>query len=134
MHLEQVTAIAAESASELCRSGGFKLIFPVGNSSHKFLRFFDDPRPLERMLAAANTNSPTPEDLKSTKRRGENSVQERRKRPGVSGEWAQGDNIDRPLSNPCSGKTKTTKTLAAYPCAPSSAYSISVGTLIAPSP
>lgn len=51
----QMATIAAESMSELKRSGGFELIFPVGDSAHKYFRFFDEPRPLERMVAALDT-------------------------------------------------------------------------------
>lgn len=48
-----MAAIAAESASELKRSGGFELIFPVGDTAQNYFRFFDNARPLERMLAAS---------------------------------------------------------------------------------
>lgn len=49
-----MTAIATESASELRRSGGFELIFPVRSTAHKYFRFFEGPRPRERIVAAVS--------------------------------------------------------------------------------
>lgn len=46
-----MAAVAKDSESELRRSGGFELIFPVAGTANKYLKFFDGPRPLERMLA-----------------------------------------------------------------------------------
>ena len=46
-----MSAVAMESESELRRAGGFELIFPVAGTASKYLKFFDGPRPLERMLA-----------------------------------------------------------------------------------
>lgn len=55
-----MAAVAAESASELSRSGGFELIFPVGRAATKYFQFFDDScRPLERMLAASSSGAST---------------------------------------------------------------------------
>lgn len=45
-----MSAVALDSESELRRSGGFELIFPVASTANKYLKFFDGPRPLERML------------------------------------------------------------------------------------
>lgn len=57
---QQMGAVAAESASELSRSGRFELIFPVGRSARKYFQFFDDScRPLERMLAVASSGENT---------------------------------------------------------------------------
>lgn len=50
-----MSAVAADSESELRRSGKFELIFPVPGTAHKYLKFFDGPRPLERMLLANST-------------------------------------------------------------------------------
>lgn len=69
---EQMTAVAMESESELRRSGGFELIFPVAGTANKYLKFFDGPRPLERMLA----NSATANRDKAA--------------PGGSGAWRSG--------------------------------------------
>ncbi|CAM9200114.1 unnamed protein product [Ectocarpus fasciculatus] len=51
---EEMSAVVAESESEFGRSGGFELIFPVARTANKYLKFFDGPRPLERLLAAAS--------------------------------------------------------------------------------
>lgn len=48
---QQMSAVAMDSENELRRSGGFELIFPVAGTANKYLKFFDGPRPLERMLA-----------------------------------------------------------------------------------
>lgn len=48
-----MAAVAVDSESELRRSGGFELIFPVPGTANKYLKFFDGPRPLERMLASS---------------------------------------------------------------------------------
>eukprot|EP00903_Cladosiphon_okamuranus_P011769 g11063.t1 len=50
---DEMAAVAVNSESELRRSGGFELIFPVAGTANKYLKFFDGPRPLERMLADA---------------------------------------------------------------------------------
>lgn len=80
-----MAAVAAESASELRRSGGFKLIFPVPGTAHKYLKFFDGPRPLERMLAPACGPSVPPGD------RGEINAS-RRSWKGVGGGDRRRDN------------------------------------------
>lgn len=49
----QMAAVTLDSESELRRSGGFELIFPVAGTANKYLKFFDGPRPLERTLANA---------------------------------------------------------------------------------
>lgn len=49
-----MTAVTLDSENELRRSGGFELIFPVASTANKYLKFFDGPRPLERMLANSN--------------------------------------------------------------------------------
>lgn len=49
-----MAAVAMDSENELRRSGGFELIFPVAATANKYFRFFDGPRPLERMLAKSN--------------------------------------------------------------------------------
>lgn len=46
-----MSAVAVDSENELRRSGGFELIFPVASTANKYFKFFDGPRPLERMLA-----------------------------------------------------------------------------------
>ncbi|CAM9216516.1 unnamed protein product, partial [Ectocarpus sp. 13 AM-2016] len=51
---EEMSAVVAESERELGRSGGFELIFPVARTANKYLKFFDGPRPFERLLAAAS--------------------------------------------------------------------------------
>eukprot|EP00752_Nemacystus_decipiens_P009213 g8229.t1 len=48
---DEMSAVAMDSENELRRSGGFELIFPVAGTASKYLKFFDGPRPLERMLA-----------------------------------------------------------------------------------
>ncbi|CBN78071.1 conserved unknown protein [Ectocarpus siliculosus] len=51
---EEMSAVVAESERELGRAGGFELIFPVARTANKYLKFFDGPRPFERLLAAAS--------------------------------------------------------------------------------
>lgn len=52
-----MAAVAMESEGELRRSGGFDLIFPLAGTANKYLKFFDGPRPLERMLAATSSST-----------------------------------------------------------------------------
>ncbi|CAM9736852.1 unnamed protein product [Ascophyllum nodosum] len=60
---EEVAAVSAESASEMRRSGGFRMIFPMRGTAHKYFKFFDGPRPLERMLTATNKEEPSFADM-----------------------------------------------------------------------
>lgn len=61
-----MSAVATESARELRRSGGFELIFPVAGTAHKYLKFFEGPRPLERMLATTPASSAQPAGRRET--------------------------------------------------------------------
>ncbi len=84
-----MSAVAADSESELRRSGNFERIFPVAGTAHKYLKFFEGPRPLERMLAdsaaaaaAATDKAPLVGGRGRTRRCG--SVEKRDGRRGIA--------------------------------------------------